>query len=96
VLSLEQLMKFARVNATPPDQLEAFQRGMDALRRTHPDRWVVYTAVWDETVRTFEFVVHGVFESQKDAVDSTLALSPKERGMRTLTSTRNPPAGYRI
>lgn len=88
--------EFVRRNATPRHKVQAFQEGLNALRRTHPNRWVLYTALWDEAAGRYEFVVHGVFETQKEAVDSTLTLSAKERGLRTLISTKPPRPGIRI
>ncbi len=82
--------------ASAPDKVQAFQDGINRLRVSHPDRWVVYTDRWDDETRTYTFFVHGVFETQKQAVDSTLYLTPKERGTRTLISTRVPKAGVRI
>ena len=96
MLSVEELRTFAHANATPPHQLRAFQDGMLDMYAKHPEKWVVYTDLWDEAARTFDFVVHGAFDTQKEAVDSTKTLSPKERGRRTVISTHLLPAAYRL
>jgi hypothetical protein len=96
MFSIDELQAFTKARVTPQDQLKAFQEGLNDLRRTHPDRWVLYTAHWDEAGGRYEFVVHGVYEAMKEAVDSTLHLSPEERGARTLISTRVPKPGIRI
>lgn len=94
--SIDELREFTAARATPPQRQKAFEEGMINLYRTYPDRWVLYTALWNEETGRYDFVVHGVFETQKEAVDSTLTLSAKERGLRTLISTKPFRPGIRI
>lgn len=93
ILKQRELME---TTASAPDKLDAFEEGINRLIDTYPDSWVAYTDRWDEETRSFSFVVHGVFATEKEAADAALRLSPQERGVQTLISTMKPKPGVRI
>jgi hypothetical protein len=90
-------MEFMKRNATPPNKIRSFKAGLNALRRSHPDRWVVYGTHWDDSRQEYEFTVYAEFATQGEAVNWGMELSDDERSRVTVMSTRVPEPGvYRI
>ena len=90
-------MEFMKRNATPPKKIRAFKDGLNALRRSHPNRWVVYGTHWDEASQVCEFTVFAEFATHGEAVAWGMKLPDDERSRVTVMSTRVPEPGvYRI